>query len=149
MRWRDGFELDEGGDHHILIAGGIGITTILSMAARLDALGLDFRLYDVTRSRAETAFAERVAALVGDRLHLHHCGGDAARRLDVAELLRVRLPGAHVYVCGPSGLISAVLAVAREWRQGTVHVELFGAPRAAGNASAEIARSISSCAGAS
>jgi vanillate O-demethylase ferredoxin subunit len=143
------FELDEGGDHHILIAGGIGITPILSMAARLDELRLDFRLYYVTRSRAETAFAERIAALVGDRLHLHHSGGDPARRLDVAELLRERPPGTHVYVCGPPGLISAVRAAAREWPQGTVHFELFGASRPAGGASAENRRSTSTCAGAS
>jgi ferredoxin-NADP reductase len=131
------FEIDEGGDHNILIAGGIGITPLLSMAARFDELGIDFKLYYATRSREETAFLERVEQLFADRLHLHHSGGDSARRLDIDALLRVRPPGTHVYVCGPPELISAVRAAAREWPQGTVHFELFGNARASGGEAQE------------
>jgi ferredoxin-NADP reductase len=128
------FEIDEGGDHNILIAGGIGITPLLSMAARFEELGIDFKLYYATRSREETAFLERMESLFADRLHLHHDGGDRARSLDVDALLRVRPPGTHVYVCGPPGLIAAVRTAAREWPQGTVHFELFGNARATGTA---------------
>jgi ferredoxin-NADP reductase len=131
------FELDEGGDHNILIAGGIGITPILSMAERLDELGIDFRLYYCTRSRAEAAFAERLEERFGDRVVLHHTGGVRELRLDVAALLRVREPGTHVYVCGPADLIATVRSAAKEWPQGTVHFELFGAVRADVGAAAE------------
>jgi len=120
------FEIDEGGDHHILIAGGIGITPLLSMAERLDELGLDFQLYYCTRTREDAAFAQHVEARFGERAVLHHTGGDAAQRLDVDALLRVREPGTHVYVCGPHGLIDDVRAAARDWPGGTVHFELFG-----------------------
>jgi vanillate O-demethylase ferredoxin subunit len=51
--------------------------------------------------------------------------------------LRHREPGTHVYVCGPPGLISAVRTAAKEWPQGTVHFELFGAVRADAGANAE------------
>jgi vanillate O-demethylase ferredoxin subunit len=131
------FEIDEGGDHAILIAGGIGITPILSMAERLEELGIDFTLYYCTRSRAETAFLEHLESRFGKRAILHHDEGITERNLDVAGLLRVREPGTHVYVCGPPGLIGAVRAAAKEWPQGTVHFELFGAVRAGKGAHAE------------
>jgi ferredoxin-NADP reductase len=126
------FEIDEGGDHNMLIAGGIGITPILSMAERFDELGIDYRLIYCTRSRAETAFCARIEERHGERATLHHDGGERERSLDVAALLRVREPGTHVYVCGPPGLIAAVRAAAHDWPQGTVHFELFGSVRSDG-----------------
>ena len=131
------FEIDEGGDHNFLIAGGIGITPILSMAERLDELGTDFTLYYCTRTRVETAFLEHLETRFGARVILHHDEGIAEQNLDVAALLRVRAPGTHVYVCGPPGLIAAVRNAAKEWPQGTVHFELFGAVRADKGANAE------------
>jgi ferredoxin-NADP reductase len=123
------FEIDEGGDHNFLIAGGIGITPILSMAERFDELGIDFKLYYCTRNRAETAFAEHIERRFGGRHVLHHDQGAREQSLDVDALLADRQPGTHVYVCGPPGLIAAVRHAAREWPKGTVHFELFGAGR--------------------
>ena len=114
------FEIDEGGDHNILIAGGIGITPILSMAQRFDELGIDYRLIYCTRSREDAAFCAHIEERHGERATLHHDGGLRERSLDVDELLRVREPGTHVYVCGPPGLIAAVRKAAGEWPQGTV-----------------------------
>jgi ferredoxin-NADP reductase len=131
------FEIDEGGDHNILIAGGIGITPILSMAERFDELEIDYRLIYCTRSREDGAFCARIEERHGPRATLHHDGGLRERSLDVDALLRVREPGTHVYVCGPPGLIAAVRNAAREWPQGTVHFELFGAVRAGAGSAAE------------
>jgi vanillate O-demethylase ferredoxin subunit len=123
------FEIDEGGDHNFLIAGGIGITPILSMAERFDELGIDFRLYYCTRNREETAFAERIEQRFANRHVFHHDQGLRIQSLDVDALLADRQPGTHVYVCGPPGLIAAVRNAARDWPKGTVHFELFGAGR--------------------
>jgi ferredoxin-NADP reductase len=123
------FEIDEGGDHNFLIAGGIGITPILSMAERFDELGIDFKLYYCTRNREETAFAERIEARFAGRHVFHHDQGLRELSLDVDALLADRQPGTHVYVCGPPGLIAAVRNAARDWPKGTVHFELFGAGR--------------------
>jgi vanillate monooxygenase ferredoxin subunit len=131
------FEIDEGGDHNILIAGGIGITPILSMAERFDELGIDYRLIYCTRSREDAAFCEHIEQHHGERATLHHDGGLRERSLDVDALLGVREPGTHVYVCGPPGLISGVCTAAREGPQGKVHFELFGAVRADAGAAAE------------
>ena len=123
------FEIDEGGDHNILIAGGIGITPILSMAEWFAVAGIDFTVYYCTRNREETAFAERIEQRFPGRHMFHHDGGLREQSLDVDALLADRQPGTHVYVCGPPGLIAAVRHAARDWPKGTVHFELFGAGR--------------------
>ena len=56
------FALDEEGGYHILIAGGIGITPIMAMAARLASLGRDYAMHYCARSPAEAAFLDELAA---------------------------------------------------------------------------------------
>ncbi len=119
------FKLSEAGDHHILIAGGIGVTPILSMAARLKELGRAYDVHYCAREPAEAAFADEIAARHGDRVKFYFDGGDPARGLDVAALLKTRPTAAHVYVCGPAGLIRATREAGRDWPSGTVHYELF------------------------
>ncbi len=119
------FPLNEAGETHILIAGGIGITPLKAMAHRLIAHSANFALHYCARDEARAAYLAELRALLGERLHSHLDGGDIARGLDVAKLLSSRPPAAHVYVCGPAGLIRAVREAARDWPKGTVHYELF------------------------
>lgn len=125
---KNAFKIDEMGDHHTLIAGGVGITPIKSMAHKLLAMGREFTVYYCTRDAADTAFLDELQDLLGDRLVLHHDGGDPAMSLDVQSLLKARPGGGHVYVCGPKGLISAVREAAGHWPKGTVHFEIFASP---------------------
>jgi hypothetical protein len=55
-------------------------------------------------------------------------GGDEFKGLPLRELLAEKRPGRHLYVCGPRGLIDAVLnqPAAMDWASGHVHYELFG-----------------------
>ena len=119
------FQLYEAAEASILIAGGIGITPIMCMAARLQALGKDYTLHYCARSAADAAFLDQLKARHGDRLGTHFDGGDPSRGIDLKTLLTTRPAGAHVYVCGPIGLIRAVNAAASDWPKGTVHHELF------------------------
>ena len=119
------FRLSEAGDHHILIAGGIGITPILPMAARLREIGRDYAIHYCARSAEEAAFAREVAARHGECARFHYDGGVPGRGLDVTTLLADRPPAAHAYVCGPGGLIRAVREAGRDWPSGTIHFELF------------------------
>jgi vanillate O-demethylase ferredoxin subunit len=119
------FPLTEAGDVYVLIAGGIGITPIMSMAARLAALGKDYAVHYCARSADEAAFLADLQALHGMRLRTYFDGGDPARGVDLAALLAKRPPAAHAYVCGPLGLIRAVIAATADWPGGTVHYELF------------------------
>lgn len=119
------FRLSEAGDHHILIAGGIGITPILSMAARLHEIGRDYAIHYCARSVEEAAFAKEIATRHGEYAKFYYDGGVAGCGLDVKTLLAHRPAAAHAYVCGPGGLIRAVREAGREWPSGTIHFELF------------------------
>jgi hypothetical protein len=76
------FRLDESAQHHILIAGGIGITPILAMADRLKALGKPYVLHYAARSRAHMALLARVQRDHGDHLSLHVGEEGTRMRLD-------------------------------------------------------------------
>jgi vanillate O-demethylase ferredoxin subunit len=119
------FPLNEAGESHILIAGGIGITPLIAMSRRLTACGLEFTLHYCAKNRAEAAFIDEIEAALGPRLAAHFDGGDISRGLDVAALLKERPAAAHVYVCGPPGLIRAVREATPHWPKGSVHYELF------------------------
>jgi vanillate O-demethylase ferredoxin subunit len=119
------FRLSEAGERHILIAGGIGVTPILSMAARLQELGRDYQIHYCAREQAEAAFADELEKRHGDRVRFYFDGGDPARGLDVVSLLKTRPSSTHVYVCGPASLIRATRDAGRDWPMGTVHFELF------------------------
>ena len=119
------FPLNEAGERHLLIAGGIGITPLMSMSRRLVARGAEFTLHYCAKSRAEAAFIDALEAALGSRLLAHFDGGDIARGLDVKALLKERPAAGHVYVCGPPALIRAVREAAAHWPKGTVHYELF------------------------
>ncbi|HET7866695.1 MAG TPA: ferredoxin reductase, partial [Burkholderiaceae bacterium] len=124
------FPLAEGAASHLLLAGGIGVTPILAMAERLHATGADFAMHYCSRTRARTAFADRLArAPFAARVHLHLDDGDASQRLDLAALLQVPVPGRHLYVCGPQGFMDAVLGTARKqgWPESQLHYEFFSA----------------------
>jgi vanillate O-demethylase ferredoxin subunit len=119
------FSLNEAGERHILIAGGIGITPLMSMSRRLATRGAAFTLHYCAKSRAEAAFIDEIESELGAKLLPHFDGGDISRGLDVAALLKQRPPAAHVYVCGPPGLIRAVREATPHWPKGSVHYELF------------------------
>jgi vanillate O-demethylase ferredoxin subunit len=119
------FPLNEAGETHILIAGGIGITPLKAMAHRLVSRSASFALHYCARDEGRAAYLNELRTLAGDRLQLYLDDGDIARGLDVEKLLATLPSAAHVYVCGPAGLIRAVREVARDWPKGTVHYELF------------------------
>ena len=124
------FALAHDATHHLLLAGGIGVTPILCMAERLAMLGASFEMHYCTRSAERTAFRQRIAAApFADRVHFHVDDGEAAQKLDLQALLAVPRAGTHVYVCGPQGFMDAVLGTARGagWPDAGLHYEFFSA----------------------
>jgi vanillate O-demethylase ferredoxin subunit len=125
---RNHFALVETARHTVLMGGGIGITPLLCMAERLAACGASFELHYAVRSRAAAAFLDRMAeARWADRTHLHCDDGPPAQRLDLAALVARPSAGTHLYVCGPSGYMDAVLGAARgaAWPEDHLHCEYF------------------------
>ncbi|WP_201268662.1 PDR/VanB family oxidoreductase [Sinorhizobium meliloti] len=121
------FPLEESAPFSLLLAGGIGVTPILSMAHRLTALGLDFTFHYCARSASRMAFRpELEASAFAPRMRFHLDDGPGDQRLDLAGLLSRRPPGAHLYACGPAGFLDAVIAAARPaWPSEAVHREYF------------------------
>jgi vanillate O-demethylase ferredoxin subunit len=127
---RNHFPLAHEASHHLLLAGGIGVTPILCMAERLAMIGASFELHYCTRSPDRTAFRDRIAASsFNDRVHFHHDDGPPAQLLNIPEIVAWPKAGLHLYVCGPKGFMDAVLGAARAkgWNSETLHFEFFTA----------------------
>jgi ferredoxin-NADP reductase len=135
---RNDFALRKGSAPPLLIAGGIGITPLLCMARALATERQPFEFFYATRSEAATAYLDEVRALGGT---LVHDGGDPSRGLDLRTMLAAPVPGRHLHVCGPRGMVQAVVDTARAlgWSGDHVHLELFaGALERAGDAPFEV-----------
>ena len=117
------FRIDEGGSHHVLIAGGIGITPILAMADRLKAMGASYEFHYAGASRRKMALLARAAQDHAGRLHLHV--SDEGTRMDLPALLAGVNTATRVYACGPDRLIDALETLAEAWPEGTLHFEHF------------------------
>ncbi len=127
---RNHFALDGDGGWPILIAGGIGITPILSMAYALSAAGRRFDLHYCARSRAHAAFAREIEeASFADRLHFHFGGSASIDRFEAQRDLRAYARARPIFVCGPTRLIDDVIATARilGWRDDRIRYERFQA----------------------
>jgi vanillate O-demethylase ferredoxin subunit len=114
----------------ILFAGGIGVTPLLCMAQRLQAIGADFEMHYSARSADRTAFRDEIAAAAfASRVHFHFDDGAADQKLDLAAAIGQPQPGTHLYVCGPTGYIDFVVKTAKGygWPDEQVHLEYFGA----------------------
>jgi phthalate 4,5-dioxygenase reductase subunit len=118
----------------IFIAGGIGITPIRSMIRHCIRQGKqNFKLYYFTRTPSAMAFREEFSAseLTG-KVILHHDNGDPAQAYDLWPVLEEQR-GAHLYCCGPRGLMDSVRDMTGHWPDSAVHFEDFvgaSAPRA-------------------
>ncbi|MGZ8294863.1 MAG: PDR/VanB family oxidoreductase [Telluria sp.] len=120
------FALDARHDKVVLIAGGIGITPLASMAAALRAAGRQYVLHYTGRSLGQLAFAQELQSACGASLALY-ADDDAERKLDLRAMLSACSPSQPIYTCGPKGMIDAVRAIALElgWSADQVRYELF------------------------
>jgi ferredoxin-NADP reductase len=114
--------------HHLLVAGGIGITPILSQARQLTELGLPYELHYAFRSEAVAAFLDELHALGGGPVTTHDLS--KGQMLSFTQLLSGRPLGTHFYICGPKGMIDDALATGRRlgWPPSTLHSEQFVTP---------------------
>jgi len=138
-----------GGRFHVGIAGGSGITPILSIMRYVLANepASRFALFYANRRQATTMFIDDLFALKNrypDRLQLHFIFSreeqefdvasgriDAARVVDLHDRFCRGMTVDQAWVCGPDTMIEAVteglerLGIAPE----SIHAERFGAPR--------------------
>jgi vanillate O-demethylase ferredoxin subunit len=106
------FDLGRGRPEYLLLAGGIGITPIYTMAIALADNHADFRMLYACRRREDAALADELRERIGDRLQMFvdEDGG----RVDLDSEIARLAPGGELYVCGPIGLLEAAKRV---WQQ--------------------------------
>ncbi len=134
---RNQFPLVEDAAHTILIGGGIGITPLIAMAHRLDALDRSFVLDCHAKTEARAPFRHELAkSKYSDRVFFHYDANREARRLSLESVLRPARAGTHVYTCGPTGFMEMVGEAAREvgYPAAQIHIEHFSAQQQAGGA---------------
>jgi phthalate 4,5-dioxygenase reductase subunit len=126
---RNDFPLVKSPAGYTFIAGGIGITPIMSMIRHLRSSGTaPFRLYYCTRAPELTAFRDELAhPEFRGKVVIHHDGGDLSRALDLWPPLEQ--PKGHLYCCGPRGLMEAVRDMTGHWSPSAVHFEAFTEPQ--------------------
>ena len=145
---RNNFPVREHGSDFLLIAGGIGITPLLSMAHQLAESGRRFKLHVCARDRSAVAFHDELTDLpFSENLETHIDGGESGQRFDAAEAIGRYVPGRVMYLCGPTGFMAATMQTAQTlgWPADTMFSETFVPPSAASGSNlafeVELARS--------
>jgi len=127
---KNNFPLESSASHSILIAGGIGITPLLSMADWLHRNDRSFELHFAARFRQQMAFHRRLTEAFADHdIRLYLPDEPHRRRLDIGTVIGSPATGTHLYVCGPARLMDAVFETADEkgWPSTHLHREYFAA----------------------
>lgn len=122
---RNNFELDETAEKSIFIAGGIGITPMLSMIERLESVGRDWELIFCARTRNTTPFLRVLEK--NPRVRLNFDREPGAEMLDIAAVVQATPANHHLYCCGPLTMLEAFEQAAKDRARETVHVEYFTA----------------------
>jgi ferredoxin-NADP reductase len=116
---------------HLMVAGGIGVTPMMSMIPELEAKGANYVLHYCTRRPENTAFLNDLTSRVeSNAVHIHHDHGDPSRGLDIKALVSNYVPGMHIYFCGPPGFMATIKEHLGAWPPHAVHFEHFSAPEA-------------------
>ena len=117
------FKLNLQASQYVLIAGGIGITPILSMANSLREQGRPYRLIYLSRQRASMALLKEVAAH-GSAAELYI--SSEGKRIDLQQLLSALPAGTQVCACGPEALLDTLTNYTEDLSQVQLTVEHFG-----------------------
>ncbi|WP_018332148.1 flavin reductase family protein [Actinomycetospora chiangmaiensis] len=122
---RSSFTPVETAAHHILVAGGVGVTPLLSHARWHAFWGHSFEVLAVGAPHLDVLRALGPVTVARDRRKMADLLGPVVGTAPWKS---------HVYTCGPPGLIAAVAAAARaaHWVGARVHAEPFVAEPAGG-----------------
>jgi vanillate O-demethylase ferredoxin subunit len=126
----NGFAVDWSAPHLVLLAGGIGVTPLLSMARHALQRGHSYELHYFARSPAQAAFHDVLAdGALAPHVAFHFgVEPDGVSSL-LKELLPSRRNGAHLYVCGPVAFMDEARRIAAGCANlAGIHWEYFTPP---------------------
>src|SRR5262245_42730748 len=105
------------------IAGGIGVTPIMTMVDAVDREGSDWTLLYLGRSRKSMAFAAELSNRYDSRVTLWP--DDENDLFDLESILMEPEDDTLVYCCGPDQLLTCVEQNCARWPDGSLHIERF------------------------
>lgn len=125
---RNHFALARSARHSVLLAGGIGVTPLLSMPSSPSHDGATFDMHYCARSCEQAAFVDAIHdARYAWQVHFHFDDAPDEQRLDLPRCLGAPAAHTHLYVCGPKAFMGLVLDTARQegWAEDQLHYEFF------------------------
>jgi tetrachlorobenzoquinone reductase len=128
---RNNFNLRSDHETFLFVAGGIGITPILSMIRYCESRRWKWRLLYLTRSRACAAFREELAAFGADRVRFHF-DDEAGCLFDFTVGSFDVQSGVPIYCCGPAPVMKAVGEFSARRPDNPAYFEWFTAPEEGG-----------------
>jgi ferredoxin-NADP reductase len=127
---RNNFALREDAEFSVLIAGGIGITPLMSMIRRLEQLARPWKLFYAARTRRAAAFLEDLHGIRPENLQMDFDDERMGKVFDIAAIVANQPEHAHLYCCGPLPMLEAFERASASRPSGHVHVEYFQAKEA-------------------
>ncbi|KAF2494758.1 putative vanillate O-demethylase oxidoreductase [Lophium mytilinum] len=116
------FPLSQEADHHIIIAGGIGITAFIAAAQYLQSSGASYDFHLAVGS--DVPFRRHLDPL-GEHVTIYNKA--EGNRLDISKVLAKGNDNTHVYCCGPERLMEGITKAAEEMGlpKSNIHFETF------------------------
>ncbi len=123
---RNNFPLRRDAVRTTFIAGGIGLTPLLSMARALQRQGLAFDFHAFARSEGHLPLGPELSAL-GEGVTRHFGLWPVQTAEEVRRVLGPHSFARHVYICGPGPMLELARGIAAElgWPDEAVHYEYF------------------------
>jgi len=123
---RNNFPLRRDSLQTIFIAGGIGVTPLLSMSQALESMGLNYELHYFIQTEKDIAFKE-VLTKLKENVIFHIGLSPESTMNDIKIILAEPGHAKNLYVCGPGPMLEATRKLASElnWSDDAVHFEYF------------------------
>ena len=123
------FPINSKGKHHILFAGGIGITPMISYIEWFERYGGDktWELHYASRAPENAFYYKELQEKYGDRVTMYF--ESEKNFVDMKQVMMDRPAGTNAYICGPAGMIAAYHEIGESlgWPDQAVHSEAFSA----------------------
>jgi tetrachlorobenzoquinone reductase len=122
------FELVDHAGPSVLIAGGIGITPLMSMIRVLEAQQREWQLHYAARERQHLSFSRELRDLAGGHpasVSLHVDAEKDGAVLDIARIVSAAPANAHFYCCGPIPMLESFKRATADLPDGVSHAEYF------------------------
>ena len=120
------FPLLRNSTHIIFLAGGIGITPMLSMAKAMHSMRQSFELHHFTKSNDKEAFSHDFASFTNKVITYNDLSINQSLTT-IKSLLKKPKFSNKIYVCGPGEMIQNAIKIGLEfgWNESDIHYEYF------------------------